>query len=111
MSERDLPNRLERYDGGHISLRRVALTKRNVRGLPSFSVEEKSDDKRYDWFKREYGGRCWELDAMDPNDLRDLVERSIRGLIDHKQWDRDMAINEAERQSLKTAMDGWRGIR
>jgi hypothetical protein len=30
--------------------------------------------------------QCWELDAMDPNDLRDCVERAIKELIEPVAW-------------------------
>src|SRR5262249_38426190 len=65
MSERDLPNRLEKYDGGHVELRRVALKREHTSGLLSFPATEKKKDKRYKWFVQNYGKRCWELDALD----------------------------------------------
>ena len=39
---------------------------------------DKSKDPRYPWFVKNYGKRCWELDAMDPNDLRACVRREIK---------------------------------
>jgi hypothetical protein len=65
MSEEDLPNRLSKYDGDHVTLRRIALTREHVRGLPSFSATDKKMDPRYKWFSSRLGDRCWELDAMD----------------------------------------------
>jgi hypothetical protein len=41
MSEEDLPKRLEKYDGHHVKLRRIALTLRQTRGLLSFPASEK----------------------------------------------------------------------
>ena len=38
MSERDLPRRLVEYGGNHITVRRIALTRPQVRGLPPFPV-------------------------------------------------------------------------
>ena len=80
MSEEDLPNRLSEYGGDHITLRRIALTREHVNGLPSFPAADKRKDPRYKWFCSNYGDRCWELDAMDPNDLRDCVEKGDRGV-------------------------------
>jgi hypothetical protein len=71
MSEEDLPTRLDKYDGDHVEVRRIALTREQVRDLPSFPATDKVKDKRYKWFVANYGKRCWELDAMDPNALRD----------------------------------------
>jgi hypothetical protein len=107
MSERDLPNRFTEYGGNHITLTRIALTREQVAGLPSFSVDEKRGDKRYKWFKDTYGNRCWELDAMDPNDLRDCVDKAIWGLIEPVAWERCEIVNQAEQESLRTGMEGW----
>ena len=74
MSEQDLPERLEKYDGQHAELQRIALTRDQLAGLPSFPAVDQQKDVRYKWFVRNYGKRCWELDALDPNVLRDCVE-------------------------------------
>jgi hypothetical protein len=78
MSEEDLPARVADYGGDHIELKRIALTPAQVTGLPSFPASDKRKDTRYPWFVRNHGSRCWELDAMDPNDLRDCVEAAIK---------------------------------
>jgi hypothetical protein len=69
MSVHDLPDRLEKYDGGHVELRRIALKREQTADLLSFPASDKKGDKRHSWFVRNFGARCWELDAMDPNDL------------------------------------------
>jgi hypothetical protein len=107
MSEEDLPNRLSRYEGDHVELRRIALTQEHVGGLLSFPAIDKRKDPRYPWFVRNYGKRCWELDAMDPNDLRDCVEQAISGLIEPVAWQRCEVVNKAEQESLKTILEGW----
>jgi hypothetical protein len=50
MSEQDLPERLERYDGRHVELERIALVQSQLAGLPSFSSADKKKDPRYKWF-------------------------------------------------------------
>jgi hypothetical protein len=109
MSEQDLPNRLSEYGGHHITVRRIALTPEQTRGLSSFPAADKCKDPRHEWFTKKYGKRCWELDAMDPNDLRDCVEQEIEALIEPAAWARCEVINRAEQESLRTVLDGWRG--
>ena len=75
--------------------------------LPSFPATDKQKDPRYRWFRDNYGDRCWELDAMDPNDLRDCVEESIKELIEPVAWNRCEIVNRAEQESLKTILAGW----
>jgi hypothetical protein len=107
MSEEDLPNRFAKYDGDHIKLRRIALTPKQVAGLPSFPASDKRKDPRYKWFVANHGKRCWELDAMDPNDLRNCVKRAIVRLIEPVAWQRCEIVNKAEKESLRTILGKW----
>ncbi len=107
MSEVDLPARFEKYGGDHIKLKRIALTVRQLKGLPSFSASDKKKDPRYKWFVANHGRHCWELDAMDPNDLRDCVEREIRKLIEPVAWERCEVVNAAEQDSLRSILSKW----
>jgi hypothetical protein len=107
MSEEDLPNRFEKYGGDHVAIERIALTRDDCTALPSFPASDKKKDSRHDWFVRNFGKTCWELDAMDPNDLRAKVDEAIRGHIEWEQWGRDDIINRAEQRSLRTVLDSW----
>jgi hypothetical protein len=107
MSEEDLPTRLSEYDGEHVELQRIALTREHVSALPSFPATDKRKDPRYKWFRANHGDCCWELDAMDPNDLRDCVEQAIKELIEPEAWARCEAVNRAEQESLKTIIAKW----
>jgi hypothetical protein len=107
MSEEDLPARFDKYGGDHIRLRRIALRPGQLAGLPSFPADDKRKDPRYNWFVANHGRDCWELDAMDPNDLRDCVEREIAKLIEPVAWERCEVVNKAEQESLRTVLDKW----
>jgi hypothetical protein len=109
MSEKDLPTRLQKYGGDHVDIERIALTQEDCAGLPSFSASDKKKDTRHDWFVRNYGNRCWELDAMDPNDLRARVEEAIKDCIEPIAWERCVRVNRAEQESLRTVLDSWIG--
>jgi hypothetical protein len=110
MSEVDLPARFDKYGGDHITIRRIALTREQTRGLPPVPATDKEKDPRYEWFRTNYGRRCWELDALDPGELRDCVEAAIKELIEPAAWERCDRVNRAEQESLKTILKGWRGI-
>jgi hypothetical protein len=111
MSQVDLPGRLERY-GGRAEVIRIALSRDDVDfgRLPWFDADSKSKDPRHDWYVEEYGSRCWELDALNPNVLRDRVEQRIRSLIDWPAWERCAAVEKAERDSLLEVVAAWKGI-
>ena len=68
MSERDIPERLSRYGGNHISIRRIALLHDDCMLLgrrPAFNVKGKKDPRGL-WFRNSYGQLCWELDEWNP---------------------------------------------
>ena len=129
MSEHDLPTRLARYSSHDpsekeytqeqiaimlrntgITIKRVALTRVHTEELgeePSFSVEEKKDDPRYNWFKARYGDGCWELDALDPRTLRDCLERAVLRELDRASWDRYVKVEEEERAAIIETCKAW----
>jgi hypothetical protein len=108
MSEVDLLKRFERYEGDHVDLTRIALTEDDLADLPGFPASDKAADSRYRWFVANYGDECWELDAMNPNDLRDRVEEEIKERIEPIAWARCDHINKAEQESLKTILSNWK---
>ena len=128
MSERDLPDRLDRYmrqaaqargldaHGPRPTITRVALTKRDLttlRHLASsrFDAEDKDEDARYQWFIGEGGDLCCEVDAMSPPILRRRLKAAIEPLIDREQWEREGLAERAEIQSLDSVLSTWAGIR
>jgi hypothetical protein len=109
MSERDLPERLERYGGWHVDIDRVAIEASDLRGLPTFPASEKKADSRYKWFIDKFGDQCCELDAMDPNQLRERVEAAIWIVINRDAWERCAVCEKAERESLGEVLAKWNG--
>jgi hypothetical protein len=115
MSDEDLPQRLARYsdDREAIEVRRIALTAPDTEALGrtlGFPATDKRADTRYQWFVRNHGRRCWELDAMNPNVLRDRVRAAILAEIDAAHWDRYVAAEEAERVSIVQTLSTWKSI-
>ena len=104
MNERDLPDRLERYvaDGSTFELKRIALTRADVAsGLPSFPLESKAGDTRFQWYKKTYhSSLCWELDAMNPKELRARLEAQLEALIDRDLWEETEAREAVEVKTL-----------
>jgi hypothetical protein len=124
MSEVDLPNRLAEM-GVEVTIRRLAIHAEDAkrRQLPSFSAHTKKfsartkeentpqkqkGDPRYAWFLREYGEPCWELDALSPAVLRNVVEAAIFGCIDQDAWQRCAVTERAEQRSLRHVLGNWR---
>jgi hypothetical protein len=113
MSERDLPERFSRMGGKHITVKRVALIKIDCDKLgrkTAFNVSTKKGDTRTPWFRKTYGQLCWELDAMDPNDLRSRVKKEIKKHIEPVAWERCRVADKAERESMRVFFDSNKSI-
>lgn len=105
----DLPDRLDQY-GAYVEVVRVALKESHVEhgDLSPFEAVTKAKDPRYRWFVKNYGRTCWELDAMDPRQLREEVEAHIYSRMDLEYWERCALVERAERESLVEVMQGWK---
>jgi hypothetical protein len=69
--------------------------------LPSFEARTKAKDPRYCWYVKNYGDQAWELDAMDPEELRQRVESHIVARIDKAAWERHEIVEEPQLQSIR----------
>ena len=107
MSKVDMPKRLAKYGcaSDTYTLTRIALTDGDVnshsRNLPSFQAEEKKTDPRHSWYVSNYGKRCWEVDAMDPNDLRDRIKSEIERYVEPGDWQQHKNIEQAQRETTR----------
>lgn len=106
MSEIDLPGRLARY-GSQWQFQRIAVLDTDTFNLPSFDASTKSGDVRHDWYVSRYGTKCWELDAIDPNDLRQRVKEQIETRLDLLAWEHARTIEAAEVESMKDFHRAW----
>ncbi len=109
MSAMDLPNRLARY-GSQWEFERIAIVREDLDTLPYFDTATKSGDVRLKWYLENTTAnphKSWELDAMDPNDLRDRVREAIEERMDMDAWDRAVGIEQVEKQSMQTFHKAW----
>lgn len=113
MSEVDIPKRIEYYNG-FATINRISLTSYDVldykgnEKLPSFLAKEKEKDPRYPWYVASYGDKCWELDALSPVTIRQLVESEIVKHLDMDIWNRALTIENAEISAFKHYQESWK---
>ncbi|MBT9140270.1 MAG: hypothetical protein DDT30_00846 [Dehalococcoidia bacterium] len=97
---RDLQDRLDRYCGA-VEVKRIALNYDQVRRYSLIPNPAKLTDTRSSAYISQYGDECWELDAIEPDELVGLCSKAVEDMItDHKAW---LAIKDqdtAERKQL-----------
>lgn len=91
MSERDIALRLEDKHGLCVELDRIGLNRGQVRNLTTDPQRPKPTDTRSRWYIQNYGTDCWELDALPPAELGELVREAIESRI-------NMALFEQEQE-------------
>jgi hypothetical protein len=110
MIDVDVPGRLKEYEGRATILRLADNPKQIATyNLPTFSAHTKKSDTRYPWFLATHGETCAELDALNPNILRALVQQAIEARIDWERWERAETTEQAEMASLADFLDSWPG--
>ncbi len=83
-------------DPSKFSIVRLAVTPEQIAtwSLPERPTKDDADNKHYPTFERACAAlgvdakRSVEFDAINPNQLRDLIRDTIRGHLDQDEWDR-----------------------
>lgn len=89
---RDILERLQLFLGYHgfedlIEVRRIALNMRQVRQYNPPPNPAKVTDSRFAEYRDQHGDESWELDALAPNVISELIEKEIDLVIDRESWD------------------------
>jgi hypothetical protein len=67
----------------------------------------KEADSRFAAYVKKYGRACWELDALAPNVIADLIRAEVEALIDPEAWS-EAAAREAESRALMNDLtENW----
>lgn len=109
---RDLDERIrmfaeaEVYDGD-ISINRIALTMKQIDLKNPPPNPAKTTDARFKEYRKKYGSESWELDALEPSFLVDLVTRKIEESIDPSSWQERREEIEAVRTKLTKVADDF----
>ena len=105
---RNVRERLKMYAGHAIEVRRIALNIDQARRyrLPPNSAKE--TDSNYAAYVREFGTReCWELDALSPAVIADLIETEVKNLINQKAWRAALLKEQRGRYLMDGVAANW----
>jgi len=70
----------------------------------------KPTDSRSQGYVAEYGDDAWELDALEPKIIIELIRGVIKHIVDDEVWDTSVAKQEEEREQLRYVADNWDDI-
>lgn len=103
---RDIEDRLSLF-GAEITFKRVALNMDQVRHYNPPPNPAKETDARFRDYEEKFGDESWELDALDPKVLSDLVRDNVLRLRDDDAWARAMSDIEDGRDALLNIANRW----
>lgn len=89
-----------------VEVRKVALTFAQVKQYKCPPNPAKFKDPRADEYIAKFGKKSWETEALDPKDLRRIVEAEIRALVNIKTWNKTMAQEKNERVEIQEVLEG-----
>jgi DNA-binding Lrp family transcriptional regulator len=80
---------------------KAALTQSQIQTLDLHEGQiAKEDSSRYRRFRENYGSRCWELEAVPNEKLREIVEDCIRACLDIEAFERELTIQKKDRAEI-----------
>ena len=93
--------------GEYIDVERIALNMKQVEHYKPPPNPAKITDSRYGDYVSQYGESSWELDALDPDVLVELITTAVGGYIDQDQWEEDKAQITTRRAQLALVSKHW----
>ena len=106
---RDIQDRLEMF-GCRVDVTRIALNMPQVEKYGPPPNPAKLTDSRCNGYIREYGSESWELDALDPHVLTDLIQGKIEECTDVGLMEQRRKEQGEHKNLLSTVSKRWNDV-
>lgn len=111
---RDIEDRLKLFvgemDSASLRINRIALNWDQVRLYNPPPNPAKLTDSRVDGYIRRFGNDSWELDALEPAVIEDLIRNEILVYRDQEAWDKATAEDEKDQAVLQAIGFDWYAV-
>lgn len=104
---RDVEDRVQKFAGVGIDVKRLALNHDQVEEFDPPPNPTKLTDSRADGYIRDFGHTCWELDALDPEYISNLIDEAIKEVKDDDAWDEALDEENTHKENLAKASKLW----
>ncbi len=94
----------------NIDVRRVALNMSQVEQYNPPPNPAKDTDSRFPNYQKEFGDECWELDALNPNVLVQLVRDHVDEYRDTTRWAERVQEESVGKDLLQQVSDRWEEV-
>jgi len=107
---RDITDRLSEFSGGEIEVKRLALNMSQVEEYSPPPNPAKITDSRAEKYIEEFGNESWELDALEPAVIAQLIRDAVDEVRDKKLWREAVAKEDKQKAQLQKVSDQWQDI-
>ena len=97
---RDIRDRLKMFNGLIERVDRLALNMDQVEQYSPPPNPAKTTDSRFAGYIVEYGAESWELDALEPSVIGDLIHNAVMDIRDGAKWQAKVKEEQAGRAAL-----------
>jgi hypothetical protein len=104
---RDLGRRLAEYGADHVTVKRIALNKEQVKQYKLPPAPVKLSDARAAKFVERHGNEVWELDALEPDVLQKTIQDEITQHIDGDLWAEAREQIEKDKEAITKEVSQW----
>jgi hypothetical protein len=95
------------YKPGYFFWQRLGVCEGDFESQQLIELPVKYTDRRAKAFLQKHGGRCAEVDAIAPTELRRRVKEAIVTQIDVTRWGKLLETERLEKESLAAVTVGW----
>jgi hypothetical protein len=106
---RDIFERLDLFMGG-TKVERLALNYDQILRYNPPPNPTKLTDSRATGYINRYGRSSWELDALEPAAIANLIEQAVLSVRDEEKWAAALAREQTAKQLLTSAARRWRDV-
>lgn len=103
---RDIADRMRLF-GSEVEVTRIALTRDQVDEYGPPPNPAKATDSRYADYQRLHGDESWELDALEPRVIMELIRQEIESHIEQEAWEASKAREAASQRKLEYVCTNW----
>lgn len=106
---RDIVDRLETFNV-YPQFKRIALNMNQIEEYQPPPNPTKLSDSRADGYIKEFGYECWELDALQPEVIADLISDTVNQYRDLDLFNQQKEREAEARRILQKVYDNWTDI-
>lgn len=107
---RDIEERLSLFSGSPVEIKRIALNMDQIEEFNPPPNPAKMTDSRYRDYRDQYGTSSWELDALRPEMLVELIEDEIKANMDVELFNSRLQIEREAQGDFETIAERWEEV-